>query len=97
MIPSAPRADDDHEPQDQQRVGEQRADDRGLGDDDLTGGEREDHDEELGQVAQRRLQHARDRGPEARADLLGRERHDRGQRRERDAATTKASTLGAPA
>ena len=52
------RAGDDRQAEDEQRVREQRAEDRRLCDDDLAGREREEDDEELGQVPERRLQHA---------------------------------------
>ena len=53
-------------------------------DDDLAGREREDDDEELGQVAERRLQQPGHRRPEALADLLRRERDDPREPRERE-------------
>ena len=59
----AARADHDHEAEHEQRVGEDRADDRRLRDDELALLQREDDDEQLGQVAERRLQHAGDAGP----------------------------------
>ena len=65
------RSGDDREAEHEQRVREQRAEDRGLGDHRLTGGEGEEDDEELGEVAERRLEDARDRGAEAGADRLG--------------------------
>ena len=77
------RAGEDHEAEHEQRIGEDRADDRRLRDDDLAGGEREHDDEELGQVAERRLQHPGDGRPEALADLLGREGDDPRQAGER--------------
>ncbi len=49
----------EHQPEHQQRVDEDRPDQRGLGDDRLVGLQREQHDEELGQVADRRLQDRR--------------------------------------
>ena len=59
-------------------------------DDDLAGREREQDDEELGQVAERRLEHAGDRRPEPLADRLGRDRdRPRRARRARAPATTK--------
>ena len=76
-------ADHDHEAEHEQRVGEQRADDRGLRDDDLAGAQGEDDHEELGQVAQRRLQHAGGGGAEALAHLLGGQRDEVGQARQR--------------
>ena len=65
--------DGDREPEHEQRVREQRAEDRELRHDELARAEREDHDEELRQVAERRLQHSRHGGAELRADRLGRD------------------------
>ena len=76
-------ADDDHQAEHEQRVGEDRADDRGLGDHHLAGAQGEDDHEELGQVAQRRLQQARRGRAEALADLLGGQRDDVRQARQR--------------
>jgi len=92
MIPSleAARADNDHEAEHEQRVGEDRADDRRLRDNQLALLQREDHDEQLGQVAERRLQHACDRRAEAVAKLLGGERHHPRQPGEREGAIRKA-------
>ena len=67
------RAGRDREAEHEQRVREQRAEDRELRDDELAGREREEHDEELGQVAERRLERARHRRAEPRADGLGRD------------------------
>ena len=75
---------EDHEAQHEQGVREDRADDRRLRDHDLAGLEREDDDEELGQVAEGRLEQARHRRPEPLADLGGRERHDPRQSCESD-------------
>ena len=86
----AARADDDHEAEHEQRVGEDRADDRRLRDDELALLQREDHDEQLRQVAERRLQHPGDAGPEALAELLGRERHDPRQPGERERGEREA-------
>ena len=83
-------ADDDHEAEHEQRVGEDRADDRRLRDHQLALFEREDHDEQLGQVAERRLHHAGDARPEALAELLGGERHDPRQPRERERGEREA-------
>ena len=65
----AQRADHEDEAEDQQRGGEQRADDRALGDDTLAGVQGEEHDEELRQVAERRLQEAGGRRPDVLADV----------------------------
>ncbi len=63
MIPSSARhaPGDDREPEHEQRVREERAEHGRRRDDDLARGEREEDDEELGQVAERRLEHARRR------------------------------------
>ncbi len=72
--PSAELAPDrDREPEHEQCVREQRAEDRELRHDELAGAEREDDDEELRQVAERRLEHAGDGRPELGADRLGRD------------------------
>ena len=77
------RARDDREAEHEQRVREQRAEDRRLRDDDLAGREREEDDEELGQVPERRLQHAGRRRAEAGADGLRREADHPGEPGER--------------
>ena len=79
------RARDEHQSEHEQRVDQDRAEDRRLGDHQLTGVQREDDDEELGQVAERRLQQAGRRRPEPLSHLLGRDRHDPRRARERDA------------
>jgi hypothetical protein len=87
-----PRADDDYEAEHEQRVGEDRSDDRRLGDDELALFQSEDHDKQLRQVAERRLQHPGHARTEALAELLGRERDhprepgecERGEREARD-------------
>ena len=57
--------------------------------------EREHHDEELGQVAERRLQHAGDGRAEPLADRLRRERDDHPREpRERDAADAEDNDYG---
>ena len=88
----AARADDDHQPEHEQRVGEDRADDRRLRDDELALLQREDHDEQLRQVAERRLQHAGHGRAEALAELLGRERHDPRQPASATVAIAKRGT-----
>ena len=75
------RSDRDREPEHEQRVREQRAEDRELRHDELAGAEREDHDEELRQVAERRLQHAGHRGAEPGAHRLGRDARSPTRRR----------------
>ena len=100
-IGRAARADDDHEPEHEHRVGEDRADDRGLRDDELSFLQGEDDDEQLRQVAERRLQHARDAGAEALAELLGGEGHhprETGQRdgRQREARHRRPACRSSP-
>ena len=73
------RAGDDRETEDEQRVGEQRTENGRLCDDDLTCGQREQDDEELGQVAERRLQDTGCRRPEAGGDGLGADADDPGE------------------
>ena len=85
-------ARDDREAEHEERVREQRAEDRRLGDDDLAGGEREENDEELGKVAERRLEHARHRRPEVSADRLG--RRSRSPRRGRRARRRRQDEHG---
>ncbi len=52
--------------------------------------QREDHDEQLGQVAERRLEHPGDAGAEALAELLGRERDHPGEPRQREGRQREA-------
>ena len=86
MTPSGAgaRPGDDREPQDEQRVREQRADDRRLRHDELAGGEGEEDDEELGQVAERRLERSGHGRPEAHTDGLRRDGDHPGQAGQRD-------------
>ena len=86
----AARPDHDHEAEHEQAVGEDRADDRRLGDHQLALLQGEDHDEQLRQVAERRLQHPGDGRAEALAELLGREGHDPGEAGERDGRQREA-------
>jgi hypothetical protein len=79
-----PRAGDDHEPEHEQRVGEQAAEDARLCDHDLPRLEREDDDEQLRQVAERRLQHAGQAGTDVVAEGVGAERDEPRQPRQRD-------------
>ena len=67
-----PAAGDEGEAEDEERVAEDRADQRGLHHGDEPGPEREDADEELGQVADRRLDDAGRGGAEVVAELVGR-------------------------
>ncbi len=82
-----PAAGEEGEAEDEERVREDRADERGLDDSDEPGLEREDGDEELGQVADRRLDDAgRGRG-QVIAELVGRfadQVGDAGERHGRD-------------
>ena len=71
----------------EQAVAEDRADQRGLGQHDEAIAQGEDRDEQLGQVAQRRLEHARRPRAEVTAEViraLADEPRDPGQRRGRD-------------
>ena len=61
-----PGPGDDHQPEHEQGVDEDRAEDRGLGHDLLVGLQREDDHEELGQVAERRLHEPVAPGPKRR-------------------------------
>ena len=94
---AVPRADHDHRAEHEQRVGEQRADDRRLRHHGLARLQREDHDEQLGQVAERRLQQPGHRRAELLADLLGGERHDVGEPGERDRRQAERQQRGAAA
>jgi len=69
-VPGA--AHDEGETQYEKRVDEDRADQRGLDYDDETRPEREDGDEELGQIADDRLHDAGCRRPEIDPELIGR-------------------------
>ena len=51
-------ANEERRSEDEQQIGENRADERGLDDVDQSGAQRKDGDEQLGQVAERRLQDA---------------------------------------
>ena len=68
----APAAGDEGEAEDEEGVREDRADQRGLDDGDEPGLEREDADEELGEVADRGLDDAGRGGAEVVAELVGR-------------------------
>ncbi len=93
-VVGASRAGDDGQSEHEQRVREQRAEDRRLGDDHLAGGEREADDEELRQVAERRLQDAGHGRAEACADRLGADADDPGESGEREAAQTTNVATG---
>ena len=67
----ADRSGGDREPKHEERVREERAEDRELGDDDLAGRECEEDDEQLGEVPERRLERPGDGRSEPRADRLG--------------------------
>src|SRR5690242_9793726 len=60
------------QPEHEQTVGEDRADQRRLDDANETSVEREQGDEKLGEVAERRLHRACGSGPESASELLGR-------------------------
>ena len=74
-----PAAEEERQPEDEQAVGQDRPDQRGLDDDDQAGLEREDRDEQLGQVAQRRLEDAGLARPEPMAELVGARADEPGQ------------------
>ncbi len=84
LVPNAARGEG--EPEHEQQVADDRTDERGLHDGELAGGDQEDADDELGQVAHRRVEQAAALRPEPHGQLLGRltdqpgQRHD-GQRR----------------
>ncbi len=71
-------------------------DDRGLGDDRLAGVQREDHDEELGQVAERRLQEAGDSGTEPPPTCSVENDTIHARPASASVASTNASTSGTP-
>ena len=79
-----PGAGDERQSEHEQSVREQRAEDGGLGDHELTCRNREEHDEELREVPERRLEEPGGRRAEALPDRLGREGDDPGEARERD-------------
>src|SRR5258705_7821587 len=64
-------ADEKRQAEDQEGVGEDRADEGRLNDDHETRPQGEDRDEQLGQVAERRLEDAGRRRPESLAELVG--------------------------
>jgi len=84
-------ADHERRAEDQQQVGQHRADQRGLHHGEQSGLQREEGDEQLREVAQRALQHAGRARAEAFAELLdaasdqrGEQRHGDGRTRERE-------------
>ena len=85
MQPSVLEAtDENRDAQHEQRVCEDGADQRRLHDLQETGAQRERADENLGKVAERRLQHARRPRTEVFADLLRAARHVHREQRQRD-------------
>ena len=64
-------ADENREAEHEQRVREDRSDERGLDDLEQSGAQTERADEQLGKIAERRLKHAGRAGAQVRADLLG--------------------------
>ena len=96
------RADDDHQPEHQQRVGEHRADDRGLRHHDLARRSAKRTMKNSGRLPSVDCRKPVTAGPEALADLLGGERDDPGQARERDRrrregqAGRRAGVVGRP-
>ena len=84
LRPVAQPADDERDPEHEHAVREDRADERRLDDVDEALAEREERDEELGQVAERGLDDARAARAEPGAELLGRGADEPGERGERD-------------
>ena len=82
-------ADDDCEPEDEKTVREDRADQRGLGDDDLSRVDRKEDDEELRQIPERRLEKPGDAVAQALAQRLGGESDHPGNSGERCARDRK--------
>jgi hypothetical protein len=76
-------ADEQREAEDEQRVREHRPDERRAHDLDQPRAEREEADQQLGQVAERRLQHAGGARAESVAELLGRRADGGGEERQR--------------
>ena len=79
LEPVAEPADGEGEPENENAVGEDRADQRGLDELDQAVVERKEADEQLGQVAEGRLHGAGARRSEATAELLGREPNGSGE------------------
>ena len=79
LEPVAEPADGEREPKDEDAVREDRADQGGLDELDQAVVERKEADEELGQVAECRLNRARARRSEAAAKLLGRQSNRAGK------------------
>ena len=75
----AQAAGDEGEAQDEQQVGQDRPDDRRLHDRDQPLAQGEDADEQLGQVAERALQHAGRASPQPVGDLVDGEPDEQGQ------------------
>ena len=76
---------------------EDRSDQRGLHDLHQTGAEAERADEQLGQVAERRLQHAGRARAQVRADVLRAARDVHREQRQRDRGARELRTASAPA
>ena len=90
-------ADDERDPEHEHAVREDRADERRLDDVDEAAVEREERDEELGQVPESGLNDARPAGAQSGAELLGRGPDEAGERGQRTAVTAKARTSFRPA
>ena len=90
-------ADDERDPEHEHAVREDRADERGLDDVDEPLVEREQGDEELGQVAERRLDDARAAGAEPGAELLGRGADEPGEAGERHRGDDERQDVAEPA
>ena len=93
-------AGEEGEAQDQQQVAHDRPDQRRLDDREVAGGDKQDPDDELGQVAEGGIDKAAEAGADADGDLLGgasdqgRQGHDRQGRRDED-RDAEAQQLGA--
>ena len=87
-------ADEDRHAEHEQRVREDRSDERGLNDLDEPGAQAERADEQLGQIAERRLENAGRAGVEMRADVLGAARHVHREQRQRDGGRRRTAGSG---
>ena len=81
--PVAQAAEQDARAEDEQQVADDRAGDRRLDDLDQAGLEREERDDQLGDVAERRVEDAADLRPGERPEALGRQADDPGQPEDR--------------
>ena len=93
----AQAAGEERQAEDEQAVGEDRPDERGLDDDDQPGLEREERDEQLGQVAEGRLEDAGLARAEPVAELVGARADDPGEPGEGDRRDDEDRRVGRPA